>query len=38
MLSLSTKGRSHVTDQAGKTKKHPSGYARKAWLKLKGSQ
>jgi hypothetical protein len=34
MLSLSTKGRSHVAVQAGKTTKHPSGYARKAWLNL----
>jgi hypothetical protein len=35
MLSLSTKGRSHVAVQAGKTTKHPSEYARKAWLNLK---
>jgi hypothetical protein len=35
MLSLSTKGRSHVAVQVGKTTKHPSGYARKAWLNLK---
>jgi hypothetical protein len=35
MLSLSTKGRSHVAVQARKTTKHPSGYARKAWLNLK---
>jgi hypothetical protein len=30
MLSLSTKGRSYVAVQAGKTTKHPSGYERKA--------
>jgi hypothetical protein len=35
MLSLSTKGRSHVAVQGGKTTKNPSGYARKAWLNLK---
>jgi hypothetical protein len=34
-LSVSTKGRSHVAVQGGKTTKHPSGYARKAWLNLK---
>jgi hypothetical protein len=34
MLSLSTKGRSHVAVQGGKTTKHPSGYAREAWLNL----
>jgi hypothetical protein len=34
MLSLSTKGRTHVAVQAGKTTDHPSGNARKAWLNL----